>query len=70
MQTRNYVKLHSVTLGERGKVSNIFYCDFEDVSVIEENFAETEKNSLWNFIHLSVKESEKVIYQEINKVQN
>ena len=43
MQTRNYVKLHSVTLGERGKVSNIFYCDFEDVYVIEENFAETEK---------------------------
>lgn len=43
MQTRNYVKLHSVTLGERRKVPNIFYCDFEDVSVIEENFEETEK---------------------------
>ena len=43
MQTRNYVKLHSVTLGERRKVSNIFYCDFEDVSVIEENFEETGK---------------------------
>ena len=43
MQTRNYVKLHSVTLGERRQVSDIFYCDFEDVSVIEENFEETGK---------------------------
>lgn len=43
MQTRNYVKLHSVTLRERRKVSNKFYCDFEDVSVIEENFEETGK---------------------------
>lgn len=43
MQTRNYVKFHSVTLGERIKALNIFYCDFEDFSVIEENFEDTEK---------------------------
>lgn len=33
-------------LGRRIKSLKIFYCDFEDFSVIEENFEETEKDSL------------------------